>query len=514
MGGGYGSKFGPDIQGIVAAELARKAKAPVKLMLDREEEITVGGNRPSAYGKVKIAGTKDGKLTGFEIDCYGSPGVNRGATVNLNLFPYIYGYTQGDAAIPPIKRKHSVVRLNTGGVRAMRAPNHPQTSFLTDCPIDDLAAKLGLDPLQVRLKNLPPNDPDAVKKDPQSINALRNTIYTKEIEIAVKESDWKNKWHPPGKAPEKGPVKSGIGMALHTWGGSGYPPNLTKATISADGSVLIESSTQDLGTANRTVLAIVAAEVLGLEPRDITVRIGESQLVGQTGGSGGSTTCPSIAPSTLNAVSAARDALFDKIAPKLKAKKEDLIIEPGQIVDKANNKKWTWKQACAKLGMDSVQGPGNWTPGLSKQGVGGVQVAEVKVDTETGVVRCTKIVAVQDCGLIINLLGCESQVAGGVIMGINYALFEERIMDRVTGRQVNPNMEFYKLGGIEDMPQIVVKMYPMPERGVIGIGEPPTISTATAIGNAVFNAIGVRVPYAPFTPQRVLEALSKKGGKA
>jgi xanthine dehydrogenase YagR molybdenum-binding subunit len=164
--------------------------------------------------------------------------------------------------------------------------------------------------------------------------------------------------------------------------------------------------------------------------------------------------------------------------------------------------------------MDTVEGKGNWTAGLSNQGVGGVQAAEVKVDTETGVVRCTKIVAVQDCGLIINLLGCESQTAGGVIMGLNYALFEERIMDRHTGRQVNPDMEFYKLGGIEDMPQVVVKMVDMPERGVIGIGEPPTISTCTAIGNAIFNAIGVRVPYAPFTPERVLAALAnQKGGK-
>jgi xanthine dehydrogenase YagR molybdenum-binding subunit len=94
-------------------------------------------------------------------------------------------------------------------------------------------------------------------------------------------------------------------------------------------------------------------------------------------------------------------------------------------------------------------------------------------------------------------------------MGLNPALFEERIMDRVTGRQCNPDMEFYKLGGIEDMPQIVVHMMDMPERGVIGIGEPPTISTTAAIGNAVFNAIGVRVPHAPFTPDRVLEALAK-----
>src|SRR5262249_43331561 len=147
------------------------------------------------------------------------------------------------------------------------------------------------------------------------------------------------------------------------------------------------------------------------------------------------------------------------------------------------------------------------------QGVGGVQAAEVVVDTETGVVRCTTVWAVQDCGLIINLQGCESQVAGGVIMGVNYALFEERIMDRVTGRQVNPDMEFYQLGGIKDMPKIHVRMYDMPERGVIGIGEPPTISTHAAIGNAIFNALGVRVPHTPFTPERVLAALAAKGGK-
>src|SRR5947209_16577537 len=158
--------------------------------------------------------------------------------------------------------------------------------------------------------------------------------------------------------------------------------------------------------------------------------------------------------------------------------------------------------------MDSIRGAGKWTPGLSNVSVGGVQIAEVSVDTETGVVRCTRIVAVQDCGLVVNKQGCESQVAGGVIMGVNYALFEERIMDRQTGRQVNDDMEFYKLGGIRDMPQIVVHMHDMPQRGVIGIGEPPTISTAAAIGNAIFNAIGIRVPFAPYTPDRVLAALN------
>ena len=176
-----------------------------------------------------------------------------------------------------------------------------------------------------------------------------------------------------------------------------------------------------------------------------------------------------------------------------------------------------WRQACSRIGMQPINVQRTGAPEAGQPpvvnntgGVGGVQIAEVKVDTETGVVRCTRCYAVQDCGLIVNLQGCESQVAGGVIMGVNYALFEERLMDRRTGRQVNADMEFYKVGGIKDMPQIVVHMHDMPERGVIGIGEPPTISTAAAIGNAIFNAIGVRVAHAPYTPERVLEALSKK----
>ncbi len=122
MGGGFGSKFGPDIQGMVAAELAKKAGKPVKLMLDREAEITSAGNRPSAYGKVKIAGKKDGAITAYEVDCYGSPGVGSGSTVNLGLLPYVY-------SVPNIKRKHSVVRLNAGG----RAPCEPQDIHRTVC---------------------------------------------------------------------------------------------------------------------------------------------------------------------------------------------------------------------------------------------------------------------------------------------------------------------------------------------------------------------------------------------
>jgi xanthine dehydrogenase YagR molybdenum-binding subunit len=506
MGGGFGSKFNAGATGTACAHLAKKAGAPVKLMLDRAEEVTTAGNRPSVYGKVKIAGKKDGTITAYEVDCYGSPGIGSSNTVNLNVLPYVY-------AIPNYSRKHTVVRLNHGGAQAMRAPGHPQNCILTDCPVDDLAAKLGLDPMTLRVKNVPQNLPDAEKNAPTSFNAMKHTTYIKQLQRAAELAEWPAKWHPPGKGPGTGPVKHGIGMGLHTWGGGGGVNNDMTVTISSDGSVLVQSSTQDLGTGARTVLAIIAAEVLGLMPKDITIHIGESQF-GRSTGSGGSTTCPGTSPAILNGASAARDALFEKIASRFGAKKEDLVIEVGKITDKASGKSKSWREACALLGMDTVVGKGNWTPGLSNNGVGGVQVAEVLVDTETGVVRCTKFVAVQDCGLIVNKLCCESQVAGGVIMGVNYALFEENILDRVTGRQVNPNMEFYKLGGIEDMPKIIVEMMDMPERGVIGIGEPPTISTAAAVSNAIFNAIGVRVPFAPFTPDRVLAALSKKGAEA
>lgn len=160
-----------------------------------------------------------------------------------------------------------------------------------------------------------------------------------------------------------------------------------------------------------------------------------------------------------------------------------------------------------------VQGEGAKNDGLTSSGVAGVQMADVSVDTETGIVRMNKFVAVQDCGAIISLKTAESQVSGGVIMSIAYALSEERIMDNKTGRFINADLENYKLPRIGDIGEIVVEMYQPDseyDRGVVGLGEPPVISGGAAISNAVANAIGVRVPVLPMTPQRVLEAL--KGG--
>jgi xanthine dehydrogenase YagR molybdenum-binding subunit len=185
-----------------------------------------------------------------------------------------------------------------------------------------------------------------------------------------------------------------------------------------------------------------------------------------------------------------------------------------------NSRSLSWKDACAKMGAVPLTARGKnpnqkEPPDLTNSGVGGVQMADVSVDTETGIVRVNKMVAVQDCGLVVNITTAESQVKGALIMGISYALYEEKILDPVTGRVLNPNMEFYRLAGLNDIGELVVHMMTgkgYDERGVIGLAEPPVVSPGAAISNAVANAIGVRVPYLPLTPGRVIDAL--EGGAA
>ena len=484
MGGGFGSKFGADIWGQTAAELAKKTGMPVRLFLDRAHEHLAAGNRPSATGKIKMGATKDGKITALIAEPHGTGGTG-GAGFP---FPYVY-------EIPASTREHSDVFVNAGTQRAFRAPGHPQACAIMESAMDDLADKLGVDPLDFRIKNLPPGD-------------FRTPVYEAEVAMGAELIGWREKRKPRGQTGT-GAIRHGMGMALHQWGGGGAQDKKVSCTISPDGSVELKSATQDIGTGARTVLAIIAAEILGLNPTDIISNIGNSTFPpGQA--SGGSTTTPSMSPPCYDAVTKARDELFKKIAPAVNATPDQLALKEGKLLIKGEPA-MSWKDACRKLGMATVSEMGSFLPGLSSVGVGGCQFAEVTVDIETGEVRVKKIVAIQDTGLIIDKLTWESQVYGGVIMGLNYGLFEERVVDPTTGRMLNPDMEWYKLAGASDIPEIIVRAYEPDEqkaRGVIGVGEPPTISTAAAIGNAVANAIGVRVPEWPMSPRNVLNALA------
>ena len=496
IGGGFGSKFQVDRWGVEAARLSKDAGgAPVKMMLERAPELEVAGTRPSFFAHVRVAATKDGKLTAWQSDAWGTGGVGEAGVPPV---PYVFD-------IPNQKKKYAAVSTNTGGARAWRAPNHPQACLITLGALDDLAAKLSMDPIELLTTNIG-LAPEGLRKP-----------YTEELAKAAELAEWKKHWHPRGQGGS-GPVKRGLGVSLHTWGGRGHP-STCNFVIHPDGSVQVSLGSQDLGTGTRTVIAIVAAETLGLPVDAIQVRIGDSHYP-YSGASGGSTTVGGVSASTRRGAIDARDALFAAVAPALGAPADQLEAVGGQVRVKGNAaKSLSWKQACAKLGTKPVQVMGK-NPGkcdLGSSGVGGVQIADVSVDTETGKVRINRMVAAQDCGLIIDLKTAESQVYGALIMGISYALFEEKIVDAETGRTLNPNMEFYKLATLGDIGELAVHMMTGPgydERGVIGLGEPPVISPGAAISNAVANAIGVRVPTLPLTPDKVLAALARKGGNA
>jgi len=495
MGGGFGSKFSADAWGVACAQLAKKAGRPVKMMLERDHELMVAGARPSMYAHVKVGAKKDGTLVAWDSQSWGTGGPGAGAAPPL---PYVWQF-------PNSRVKHTAVLTNIGPERAWRAPNHPQMCAITMCAVDDLAAKLEMDPYDLFMKNIALAGRSTPSFQPPK-------IYADELQKAAELFDWKKKWHPRGQSGP-GPVKTGVGLSIHTWGGAPNQSNCS-VTIRPDGSAEVAMGTQDLGVGCRTVVGIVLAETFGLPLDAVTVNIGDSKYP-PAGASGGSTTTGGVSSSTRYGAVQALNELFAKVAPSLGAQPDQLEAFEGKIRVIGNpSKSLTWKQACAKLGGTPITAMGRTYRPLTSAGVGGAQMAEVSVDTETGVVHVDKIVAVQDCGLVIDKKTAESQVYGALIMGVTYSLHEEKIMDQQTGRCLNPNMEFYKLAGIGDVGELVVHMMTGPgydDRGVIGLGEPPVISPGASISNAVANAIGVRVPQLPITPQRVLAALGKGG---
>jgi len=488
MGGGFGSKLALGAEGLMCAKLAKEAGAPVKLMLDRKEEHLVTGNRPSAAARIKAGVSADGTITAFDAESWGTGGA--GAAAGFPL-PYIY-------QIANRRRAHKDVFINTGQQRPMRAPGHPQGSFITEVMMDELADKVNMDPIEFRIKNLPPEAPNAMWRS-----------YLREGAAAF---GW-DKRHPTGdKTP--GPVKTGMGVAIGTWGGGGRGPAQTHCEIASDGSVIMRLGTQDLGTGTRTLVAIVTAESLGLQPSQIKPEIGDT-LYGVSGGSGGSTTAGSISPAIRIAAIKALDTLREKVAPTLGVDAATLVAANGRIQSKDDPSKGvSWADACKQIGPQPITADGDWQPGLSSVTTSGAQFAEVTVDVGTGIVKLKRILAIQDCGLVLSRLTAESQCYGGVIGSLNFAMYEDRILDRNTGQMVNPNMEWYLLAGMSDIPPIDVKLKDQPERGVIGIGEPPTVPTAAAIALAVRNAVGATIRSLPLTPARVLQAMQQNGPTA
>lgn len=482
MGGGFGSKFGAGYEGRLCADLAKKAGAPVKLFLTREEEQLAVGNAPSATARIKVGADREGKLIALDAKIHSSGGIS-GAGIP---FPYIY-------SVGAFRVEQQSVYMHTGGSRAWRAPGHPQASFLMESAIEDLAVKRGMDPLEFRLKNDP------------------NPIRQAEWKEGARLIGWERRNPKPGVGPLAGTgrFKRGLGCAAAVWGGGGVGGSQCRVTIHRDGNVTVEIGVQDIGTGTRTYCAMVAAEELGIPVSQVKTNIGKTNL-GPGVASGGSITTASTAPAVKRAAENAKQALFEAVARRMNVRPEELVAEDGKIFVKDNPEKGVdFAQACSALGIAGAVGNGTWDASLQQSGVAGAQFAEVEVDTLTGQVKVVRVVALQDGGIILNPLTFTSQINGGVIQGISMALFEDRHMCQLTGRMVNPNMEEYKIAGPMEMPEFVSVPFENPAAtGVTGIGEPPVIPTAAAIRNAILNATGAYLYAAPMTPARVLAALA------
>ena len=502
IGGGFGSKFQADYWGVAAARIAKATGRPVKFLLDRDQELKLGGSRPSGYITVRLGADKDGVVQVWDSHHWGSAGASNPGGVSHTVVPYVFTPAN-------YRRLQTNIKTNHAQARAWRAPNHPQACAITQTALDDLAAKMGADSLEIFMKNLGTDDKPGV-------SGAKPSVYKGEMEVGAKLIGWKEHWHPHGKGPAKGSVVEGLGLALHTWGG-GANQSSCNVKIHPDGGVETFCGSQDLGTGTRTVIALVLAECFGLPYEAIKVNIGSSKYPA-SGPSGGSTTVGGVSESHRRAGLDAFAKIAELVGKKLEVDPATLEAVKGRVQVAGNAaKSVSWKEACSLLGMTPLEVKGEYARGtkspLSSSQVGGVQFAHVAVDKETGVIKLKKFVAVQDMGLIISPQQAESQINGAIIMGIAYSLFEQRLSDPKTGAILNAELKDYKLARLGDIGEIVVNLYePESERsrGVIGLGEPPVISPGAAISNAVANALGVRVPTLPMTPQRVLAALKAK----
>lgn len=490
MGGGFGSKFGAGETGVTAAWLSKLSGRPVKLMLEREEEQISAGNRPNSHQILKVGAKKDGTLTAVDLLSYGTAGVGLGAGVGR--------VAQDMYVCPNFKMAQYDVFTHAGPGQAFRAPGNVQGAFAMESLIDELAEKLDMDPLALRDK----------------IDA--NDIRRIQRKAGAEKFGWKRR----KAGADSGPVKRGIGVAQATWPRFIEMDSSVMVRINRSGSVEALSGVQDIGTGTKTIIAQVVAEELGLKAEDITIKIGDTNYPDALG-SGGSKTAENITPPARNATYQAKMKMLQGVAAAWEVDVEGIELKNGEVFVKADpSKKMTFAEAAKRMPTSQVIATasrsadyggflsGSW---LGHGRLGAVQFAEVSVDTETGFIKVERVVAVHTCGRPVNPMQLESQINGGVIMGVGYALLEDRVIDPNTGHQVNTGLDTYKLPYAKEIPQIetvLIENYDAhSSTDVAGIGEPANIATAAAIANAVYNAIGVRIYELPITPQKVLAAL-------
>jgi xanthine dehydrogenase YagR molybdenum-binding subunit len=494
VGGGFGSKASLGIETTTAIDLARAAKAPVRVAYDRHEELSVTGYRPASEVKIALLPSEQGELKALSVTAYADTGAATNSTI-ATLARLIYPAEGKELA------DYDVISNLPPGA-AFRGPGGPPMAFAVEQAIDEAALRMKVDPIELRKRW--DNDPN------------RRRLYDWALGLDV----WRNR-----KSPElqSGRYRRGVGVATGYWLYLWQPGS--KVEVSVKGGRLIASTaTQDIGTGSRTVIANTVAREFGLEPHEVEVRIGDSRLP-EGPGSGGSRTTASVVPPTLLAIEKLKAAIEKnakrKPAPGSNAPwREMLAASPDLTASgvRPEDSKRTAPGVESPLKQVGILG---WIFGFmmrrfSNLAIGAgvpssVQVIEVEVDTWLGHVRVVNVHTGIAVGKVAAPALARSQATGSVIQGIGYALYEAREIDARTGDTLSGGLEDYRIPGISDTPVIDVHFdeagFDHVLGGSVGIGEVATVPTSPAVANAIYNATGIRPTELPIRPDRLISAL-------
>ncbi|MFN2471196.1 MAG: xanthine dehydrogenase family protein molybdopterin-binding subunit [Gaiellaceae bacterium] len=495
MGGGFGAKNGAGDYTLIAAELARRTGRPVRCALTRREENVATGNRNATIQRLVAGARADGTLTALGGDFVNAVGYDGFSAFTSGPMQLLY-------ACPNVRTIDYGAQLNTPPNAAFRAPGFVEGTFGLECLLDELAAKLDLDPLEVRRRNHA--DHDATDERPFS---------SKQLMECYRRADehWERRHEVRARSDER--WRHGVGLASQVWFGGGGPPSYAWVRVGSEARATVVTAMQDIGTGTRTAMAQIAAEELGLPLERVQVSLGDSARGPYAAISAGSSTTPSMGPAVRAAAADAARQIIEIAAQRYDLEARVLSLRDGRIVS-ADGSSWPLEEIAGLLDDGQILGTGARGPNPAGMRVltFGVQVAEVAVDVETGEVRVDRIAAVHDVGRVINPLGARSQVEGGVIQGLGHTLFEQRLLDPDSGDVLTKTLDAYKLPTIADVPEIVVDFVDVPDEhltnlGSKGLGEPPIIPTAAAIANAIRDATGADVRSLPLTREELLRAL-------
>ena len=511
MGGGFGSKLAADKETVIAALLAKKTGRPVKLFLTREETYVAAGNRPPANMRLKAGVRKDGQLTALDFSGLGTGGAYpAGGTGGLDFqIKDLY-------LCPNVRTETTDVLINACPSRPFRAPGHPQASWALEQMMDALADAIRMDPVELRLKNIPSFSQSREGNPPYT-----STRFAQCLMEGARAFGWREARSRTGASGKDRNWRRGVGVAGGMWMvGGGGPPATIILKLFSDGSASLNMGASDIGTGTRTVMAMVVSEELGVRPDVIEIENADTGTTQYATPSGGSKTIPTESPAVRAAAINLKQQLLQMAAEDLKEKPASLVVQGGTIQSLSDPAK--------KIGITDVSGLkrhgviigiGYRGPNPINRAINpfAAQFCEVEVNIKTGEVRILRFLSANDSGRVMGGLTYESQVIGGVTMGIGLAMTEVRILDRnQTGKILSGNWHDYKIPTASDVPAEIASVpIDIPDNeanstGAKGLGEPVTIPTAAAVANAVYNATGIRITSTPISPTVLRRALAAK----